>query len=79
MGPAIRAYKYQPLNCKATLIYRDLPADGRDMIESMWHELLGEQLDLEFAEGATGHNDFMLDPHLSNVGLLLDRDLGIAR
>jgi thioesterase domain-containing protein len=79
LGPAIRAYKYGPLKCKATLIYRDLPADGRDMLEAMWHELLGAELDIHYAAGASGHNDFMLDPHLSNVGILLDRDLGVAR
>lgn len=79
LGPAIRAYKYRPLNCKVTLIYRDLPADGRAMVEAMWHELLGAELDMQYAPGTTSHNDFMLDPHLGNVGILLDRDLGVAR
>ena len=72
LGPAINKYKYNSINCRATLIYRDMDQDGRDMVHSMWSEILGPEVEIEFSEGAAGHNDFMEDPHLSNLSRLLD-------
>jgi thioesterase domain-containing protein len=75
LGPAISAYKYSAIDCQATLVYRDMDHAGQKMINNMWAEFLGPDVEIQYVEGAIGHNDFMQDPHLSNVGKMLDTHL----
>jgi thioesterase domain-containing protein len=72
LGPAIRKYDYTPIDCPATLLYRELDAEAAALIHQFWSGMLGPDVDIRYEQGASSHNDFMLDPHLSNVGQLLD-------
>ena len=72
LGPAIAKYDYQPITCRAILIYRELDKEVCDILNDFWPAMLGPGSEVRYAEGAHTHADFMLDPHLSNVSDLLD-------
>ena len=72
LGPAIGRYDYPPIGCPATLVYRELDDDAKAVIDEFWTRLLGAAVELRYEDGAFSHGDFMLDPHLSNIGRLLD-------
>jgi hypothetical protein len=73
LGPAISKYEYTVAPCQAALVYRALAPDTEKLLNTFWSELLGPMTDMRYIEGVTSHNDFMLDPHLSNVGQMLDQ------
>ncbi len=79
LGPAISKYEYEFAPCRATLVYRALGSDTQAMLNNFWPNLLGPTTELIYVDGVTSHNDFMLDPHLGNVGQLLDARVMGAR
>jgi len=75
LGPALNKYDYQPITCPSIVVYRSMTPETQNLVTEFWSERLGSDVKIHFEEGASGHNDFMLDPHLSNISQLLDESV----
>jgi len=67
LGPAMRKYRYRPINCRATFLYRRLDADEAKWCTEFWSALVKQGAQIEIYETVNEHNDFMLDPALGKM------------
>jgi pimeloyl-ACP methyl ester carboxylesterase len=71
LGPAMSKYRYEPLNCQATFLYRKLDQDETRWCREFWSALVPQGV-VEIYETVKEHNDFMLDPALAQMVALVE-------
>jgi len=76
LGPAMRAYEYTPLDCKATLLYQMMDAEYTESATLYWGNLFLQGVTVKVFPDAHRHEDFMREPALSQTVELIDQ-LGI--
>lgn len=75
LGPAMRKYGYQPIDCKATLLYQNMDDREYQRCCEFWEHLLTQGVTVEVFSEAQKHNDFMLDPSLKKTAALIESHL----
>jgi thioesterase domain-containing protein len=73
LGPAIRKYEYKPLGCHATLLYQQMDEEYTALAKEYWGALFLQGITVEIFANAQRHQDFMLEPSLSQTAELIDR------
>lgn len=73
LGPAMRKYDYQPIECSATLLYQAMPDDFQVSAQEFWDQFLLSGADVRFFPEARRHADFMLEPSFSKTVALIDQ------
>jgi thioesterase domain-containing protein len=73
LGPAMGKYRYRPINCKATFLYRRLDQDESRWCRDFWSALVQQGAQIEIYETVNEHNDFMLDPALAQMVALVEK------
>lgn len=73
LGPAMRKYKYAPLDCRATLLYQMMSDEYCVLAEEFWGGLLLQGASVVVFPDAHRHDDFMREPALSQTVALIDQ------
>jgi thioesterase domain-containing protein len=73
LGPAMRAYKYVPIDCRGTLLYQKMDEEYYEFAREYWGGFLTQGADVVVFQNAYRHEDFMLEPALSQTVELIDR------
>jgi hypothetical protein len=63
----MRKYRYEPVDCKATLLYRKLDEEESKWCRGFWAALVLQGAQVEIYDTVKEHNDFMLDPALGKM------------
>jgi len=73
LGPAMRKYEYKPLDCKATILYQWMDDEYRESASDYWGTFFLQGVDVVVFPDAHRHEDFMLEPSLSQTVKLIER------
>ena len=73
LGPAMRKYVYTPLDCRATLLYQMRDDEYCKSAALFWGHLFLQGVTVEYSPDARRHEDFMLEPALSQTVELIER------
>jgi pimeloyl-ACP methyl ester carboxylesterase len=73
LGPAMSKYEYKPVNCSGIVLYRNLSDEFRDSCREFWGHLMLEGVNVRTFANAERHEDFMIEPALSQTVELIDR------
>ena len=72
LGPAMRKYEYTPINCRATLLYQMIDDEYCEFAIQFWGDLFLQGATVEVFPDARRHQDFMLEPALSQTVELIE-------
>lgn len=72
LRPAMSKYRYKPIKCQATLLYRRLDEDETRWCQEFWSALVPQGAQVKIYETVKEHNDFMLDPALAQMVALVE-------
>jgi hypothetical protein len=75
LGPAMKKYEYEPIECKATLLYQSLTDTEYKNACDFWDHLLTQGVQVEVFSEAHKHSDFMLAPSLKKTAALIESHL----
>ena len=73
LGPAMRKYKYQPIDCKAVLLYRFMSESDVKACQEYWSKLFTQGADVRSFANVATHQEFMLDPALNQTVAIIER------
>jgi thioesterase domain-containing protein len=73
LGPAMRKYEYQPIDCHCTLLYQMMDDEYCESAAEFWGQLFLQGVTVEVFPAARRHQDFMLEPALSQTVELIER------
>jgi pimeloyl-ACP methyl ester carboxylesterase len=73
LGPAMNKYEYKPVECRATLLYQSMDDEYRDATADYWENLFLQGATVKFFPDAHRHEDFMIEPSLSQTVELIDQ------
>lgn len=73
LGPAMRSYEYTPINTKATLIYQMMEPEYVESATRYWNQYFLQGVTITVFPDAHRHEDFMLEPALSQTVALIDQ------
>jgi thioesterase domain-containing protein len=73
LGPAMRKYEYQPIDCHGTLLYKMMDDEHRSSAALYWGGLFLKGVAVEVLPDVGRHKDFMVEPALSQTVALIDR------
>jgi len=73
LGPAMRAYKYVPVDCHGTLLYQLMEEEYCESAREYWGNIFQGGADVMIFPNAYRHEDFMLEPALSQTVELIER------
>jgi len=73
LGPAMRKYKYVPLDCRGTLLYQLMSDDHCEFAKEFWGGLLLQGANVVIFPDAHRHDDFMREPALSQTVAMIDK------
>jgi len=73
LGPAMHKYVYAPLDCRATLLYQMMDDEYCESATLFWGQLFLQGVTVEFLPDARRHQDFMIEPALSQTVELIDK------
>ena len=74
LGPAMRAYRYRPLNCRASFLYGPMDDDTFKIWKDCWEALVPGGAEIKSFENIHDHNEFMVDPGMTYLVEYLERD-----
>jgi hypothetical protein len=75
LGPAMKKYEYEPIECKATLLYQNMSEAEYKNACKFWDQLLTQGTHIEVFSEAQKHSDFMLAPSLKKTAALIESHL----
>ena len=73
LGPAMQKYEYKPTDCHGTLLYQLMEEDFCESAREYWGSMFLKGATVEIFPDAHRHEDFMLEPTLSQVVAMIDR------
>jgi thioesterase domain-containing protein len=73
LGPAMRKYEYQPIDCHGTLLYQMMDDEYRTSSALYWGDIFSQGVTVEVLPDVHRHNDFMIEPALGQTAALIDR------
>jgi thioesterase domain-containing protein len=75
LGPAMKKYEYEPIECKATLLYQNMSEAEYKNACKFWDHLFTQGAHIEVFSEAQTHSDFMLAPSLKKTAELIESHL----
>lgn len=73
LGPAMRKYAYEPIDCKAVLLYRFMSKPDVEACQDYWSTLFLDGADVRSFANVATHQEFMLDPALTQTVAIIER------
>jgi hypothetical protein len=72
LGPAMKRYTYQPIDCHATLLYQNMDEENRENTANYWDWIFKQGSEVIVFPEVTHHNQFMKEPALTKVVALAE-------
>ena len=73
LGPAMLKYEYEPIDCRATLLYQNMDSDYCESARNYWGPRFLQGANVEVFPNAHQHEDFMREPAITQTVALMAR------